>query len=825
MRLLYLLAATAAVAASLLLASCGGGSGDRITAPPSLEEAAPPPQLKRIVIGTSEHRQTLRESLRRPSKPLPPTLSYWQSRNGQPIASDAPSPYIESAGMVLVHAHAKGMVQVAYHEDRLGRVARDVPHRFEVSDTSIVAAAEHDREHPNAVLLTLTGRRGNAYVTALDAAGNAMSKFMVLSATPRDDVAVIDDPDIRPVLCPIIFIDGHNACDLNASTDFIEGGMTGPKFSADDFLKGLAPLTAAVVFDAASLERLRPYMASGKKNAIYFEALDVLMVMDPSYQQQTALVTLASDRKTVAPAQYMAYWIDHMATQKEFNTYLDYGGQLSSSPLTAPGVTDHAQFEITPDKPAQAVLTAIELTDGTRLSASAGTLSALTQQHGAAIRNQVYELRQQGPAGMVGTGLECRTVVTAGRLLNHGFTTFKSLVSAELGGNFLWSDGHPTMSVDVNPMVDAGGQLKFGLEGSVALECKVPIYERKLRELGVPILGNVKVVVPLSFKVELGVEGAGDLVLVLPRYNVSDPSNLSAPGKAGLRYAADSGFNSDFNIKATLAKDELGIAEGTTLKDAVAGSVGLKYRAGLGFDLALRATVKAWPFKGEVDATVFDGVAGVGLDAAYHIDTAKQTSQRVTSDGKAGVGIFANFRPSVTVKTNWFNLNFNLFSVGDIPPLWLYRLKYTAGTEQKFEPAETAGTLRFRDCLLGEISCNDSPFASLSALPYVNSSQQFLMKRPVDQELLQVHKYSYRYAVRDKDSGRIVVTRIPLVDLGDTLDNLQLRALKYGATNVLWESVTSEPFHKGGGTTQYCYFWSNGDPSQVPLADQRCSTE
>lgn len=823
MRLLYRRAATAAVAASLLLASCGG-SGDRIIAPPSLEEAAPAAQLKRIVIGTPEHRQTLRESLRRPPKPLPPTLSYRQSRNGQPIASDAPSPYIASAGMVLAHAQAKGTVQVAYHEDRAGRVARDVPHRFEVSDTSIVAAAEHDPEHPNAVLLTLTGRRGNAYVTALDAAGNAMSKFMVLSATPRDDVAVIDDPDIRPVLCPIILVDAHNACDLNASTDFIEGGMTGPKFSADAFLDGLGPFTAAVVFDAASLERLRPYMASGKKNAIYFETLDVLMVMDPSYQQQTALVTLARDGRTVAPATYMAYWIDHMATQKEFNTYLNYGGQLASSPLTAPGVTDHLQFEITPDKPAQAVLTAIELTDGTRLSASAGTLSALTQQHGAAIRNQVYELRQQGPAGMVGTGLECRTVVTAGRLLNHAFTTFKSVASAELGGSFLWSDGHPTMSVDLNPMVDVGGQLKLGLDGSVALECEVPIYERTLAEWGVPILGNVKVVAPLSFKVELGVEGAGDLVLVLPRYNVSDPSNLSAPGKAGLRYAAGSGFKSDFNMKATLAKDELGIAEGTKLKDAVAGSVGLSYKAGFGVDLTLRASVKTWLFKADVDATVVDALAGVGLFGEYRIDTAKQTSQRVASDGQAGLGIFANFRPTVTLKTRWFNLSLNLFSVGDIPPLWLYRFPFAAGAEQKFEPAETESTLRLRDCLLGENSCNDSPLASLSALPYVNSSQQFLMKRPTEQAMWQAYKYSYRYAVRDKDSGRIVVTRIRLEELGDTLANLQLRALKYGATNVLWESVTSDIFHEEGGK-QYCHFWSNGDSSQVPLAVQRCSTE
>ncbi len=823
MMIWHLLFRAAVVVATLTVASCGG-SGDRVTDPTSLDGAVPPAKLKRIVIGTPEHRQTLRESLRRPTKPLPPTLSLRQSKNGQPIASDAPNPYIESAGMVLAHAQSNGTLQVAYHEDRAGRIARDVPHRFEVSDPSVVAAAVHDPEHPNAVRLTLTGRRGNAYITALDAAGNAMSKFMVLSASARDDVAVIDDPEIRPVLCPIVFVDSHRACDLNASTDFIEGGTTGPKFSADAFLEGLGPLSAAVVFDEASLERLRPYMASGKKNAIYFEALDVLMVMDPSYQQQTDRVTLARDGKTVAPAQYMAYWIDHMATQKEFNTYLDYGGQLSSSPLTAPGVTDHMQFEITPDKPAQAVLTGIELTDGTRLSASASTLTALTQQHGAAIRNQVYELRQQGPAGMVGTGLECRTVVTAGRLLNHAFTTFKSVASAELGGSFLWSDGHPTMSVDINPMADVGGQLKFGLDGSVALQCEVPLYERKLTEWGVPILGTVAVVVPLSFKVELGVEGSGDVVLVLPRYTVSDPSNLSAPGKAGLRYASGSGFKSDFNMKATLAKDELAIAEGTKLKDSVAGSVGLSYKAGLGADLTLRAAVKTWLFKAEVDATVVDALVGVGMFGEYRIDTAKQTSQRVASKGDAGIGIFGNFRPSIQVKTRWFNLSFNLFSVGDIPPLWLHLFPNSPGAERKFEPAETEGALRFRDCMLGEISCDDSPLTNLSALPYVNSSQQFVMTRPTEQAMWQGYKYSYRYAVRDKDSDRVVVTRIRLEELGDTLANLQLRALKYGATNVLWESVTSDTFRDEGGK-QYCLYWSNGDASQVPLAARRCSTE
>jgi LysM repeat protein len=305
---------------------------------------------------------------------------------------------------------------------------------------------------------------------------------------------------------------------------------------------------------------------------------------------------------------------------------------------------------------------------------------------------------------------------------------------------------------------------------------------------------------------------------------ISDPSNLSAPGKAGLRYASGSGFKSDFNMKATLAKDELGIAEGTKLKDSVAGSVGLSYKAGLGAELTLRAAVKTWLFKAEVDATVVDALVGVGMFGEYRIDTAKQTSQRVASKGDAGIGIFGNFRPSIQVKTRWFNLSFNLFSVGDIPPLWLHLFPNSPGSERKFEPAETEGALRFRDCLLGEISCDDSPLTNLSALPYVNSSQQFVMTRPTEQAMWQGYKYSYRYAVRDKDSDRVVVTRIRLEELGDTLANLQLRALKYGATNVLWESVTSDTFREEGGR-QYCLYWSNGDASQVPLAVRRCSTE
>ena len=58
-------------------------------------------------------------------------------------------------------------------------------------------------------------------------------------------------------------------------------------------------------------------------------ALDVLMVMDPSYQQQADRV--ARDSEQLTGAVRLASLDDHMATQKEFNTYLDYGGQLSSS--------------------------------------------------------------------------------------------------------------------------------------------------------------------------------------------------------------------------------------------------------------------------------------------------------------------------------------------------------------------------------------------------------------------------------------------------------------------------------------------------------------
>ncbi len=128
MMIWHILFRAAVVVATLTVASCGG-SGDRVTDPTSLDGAVPPAKLKRIVIGTPEHRQTLRESLRRPTKPLPPTLSLRQSKNGGPIASDAPNPYIESAGMVLAHAQSNGTLQVAYHEDRAGRIARDASSR------------------------------------------------------------------------------------------------------------------------------------------------------------------------------------------------------------------------------------------------------------------------------------------------------------------------------------------------------------------------------------------------------------------------------------------------------------------------------------------------------------------------------------------------------------------------------------------------------------------------------------------------------------------------------------------------------------------------
>ena len=161
-----------ALTLTALLSACGG--------PAPVDYST----QKRVVVGTAEHMQARRDSTRLSSKTAATGVSHSRHRSNLLQAADAPHPFTRSSGMVFLHAKPNALAQVAFHEDAAGTVSSEVPSRFAISDASVVARAEADPSHPNGVSLTLTGKKGNSYITALNERGDALSKFMVLAAVP-----------------------------------------------------------------------------------------------------------------------------------------------------------------------------------------------------------------------------------------------------------------------------------------------------------------------------------------------------------------------------------------------------------------------------------------------------------------------------------------------------------------------------------------------------------------------------------------------------------------------------------------------------------------
>lgn len=803
----------ACVGISLLLVSCGDrGKGE-------------PPEQKRVVIGTSAHIKAKRDSTRGSGKALPFGVSHVALKDGKPLVADAPHPYTMSSGNVLVNARNNGLVQIAYHEDAKGTASSAVPSRLLVSDVSIVSDAVVDPTHPNAVLVTLTGKKGNSYITALDARGDAISKFMVLSAEPAQDVLVVSDPDIHPMLCKGLgFRDEPLSCYTTTATDF-DIGHVGDQFNMDHYLKNGSPEKKFILFDDASTKKLMALNSgasdSFEKKAIYFEHIDTLFVMNDGVSKLAGMRVIGSGTEGELPSRN-ALAVKYVATQEEFNSYIDYGGSLTSSPLRDYTQQDILSHVITPDQPAEAVLVGVVLSDDTRLSASVDSLQQLELSSRYPIKTHIYQLRQKGNTDL-SSGLECHASVTAGKLLKFGLKSLKSVATVSLGGNFDWSGGRPRVGLNLNPQVNVGGMLNFGLNGRVAMTCGLELLEVKIAEWGIPVFGNVHVALPLELKVELGVNGTGELVLSLPAYDLGSPDGTSRPGKVGVQYSPDGGFKTDFAMKSTLAKDRMGVAEGTKLtddagkvKDKAIGEIGMSHEAGIAAGLHFRAKVSTWIFHAEVDASVAEVMVGASTEGKYTIDTDQQTSKRTGGEGVSGIGAFFSASPTIQVKTNFFTLSFNLFEL-KADPIWFYKLPFKEEKDEAFEPIETTDAFKFDKCRKYSSPCSQQKDSIPYAVDYVTSSQKFEITESSSMPFDGASSYAYKYIFKDKVTGDLVYKEIPMVQV-DELDYVH-RAYKYGVTNVLAEAVVSSVIQNDAGYEDHCKFWAKGDESFTKTFD------
>lgn len=764
-----------------------------------------PPAEKKVVIGNAAQIKAKRLSTHHRAKPLPFGVTHQRFKDGKLLADDAPHPYIPLSGIVHIDPRKSKLLQITYQEDKLGTLSQEIPASFHISDESIVDEVKV-RPGTNQPLVSLTGKKGNSYITALDTRGDAISKFMVLSAEPREDVLVVDDPDIRPTLCKGLSMGPYPLkCYMATATDF-NMGHVGPMFSMDDYLKGGTSEKKFILFDDVSIEKLKALVGKAgdsiNKRAIYIENIDTLFVMNEGIADIKKMGVISVDSQILEDRN--ALEIHYVATQEEFNTYIDFGGRLSASPLRDTGVTDILSHEITPDNPAEPVLVGAVFSDGSRVSASNENISRILGASRYPIESYIYRMLQRGEELDANPlGVECKVNITAGRLDKFAITSLKSLAKLTLSGDFAWNDGRPNLGVDLNPQVNSGGQVKFFLDGRAKLDCGIELYNMKASEWGVPLFATVQFSIPVSFATGVGINGSAEMVLALPAYKLGSPSDTDMPGKVGINYTPSGGFKPDFKMQSTVAKDHLGIAEGTKLRDSTTAVIGMGHEVGLSAELALRAEVNTWILRAFVDATIGNILVGFKADGAYDIDTKKKTS-KMSPKGDAGFGAFLEFSPTISVKTKFFTWSFNIYEY-EVPPWWWYKLPMREGKEESFEPAEARDYANFTYCNANYPCATQS--GKTYKVGYLNSSEKLEMDSIAEIPNFNYYgEFFYQYVVRDKITGTIKVSTLPM----SQADDGSLKVFKYGVVDILAEGVVTKIFDGGDST---CMYWFKGDES------------
>lgn len=798
------------------LLSCGDrGKGD-------------PPEEKHVVVGTSAHIKSKRDGTRSLGSVARHGVTHRILKDGKQVAPDSPHPYIFSSGNVLVNARENGVVRVAYHEDTKGRLSNVVASRFVSSHPDVVSSASLDPLHANAVLLTLTGKKGNSYITALDDRGDAISKFMILSAVPREDVLVVTDPDINPMLCATAYEPRFDeVCNYSTSTDF-NLGHAGVSFYMDDYLKAGGHKKANIFLNNDSLEKLKVLNGNStifRKKAIYFEAIDTLFVLNDGGARPVKMAVIGrnpADPRDKDPHNddlwFNALAIDYVATQEEFNNYIDYGGELSSSALRDENQEDHLVHEIKPGNSHTARLTGIVLTDGTALQASEDTLANVLRSSRYPVESYKYTV---GPddLGDVSQKLECYVHIRAGPSPKFSLTSFRTQATTGFVGNFSWINGKPQMDLGVKPLVDLGGQISLELDNEVTVGCSMELAEVPISEIGVPLFGNVKVLLPIEAKTEVFANASGKVVLVTPHFSLGAKDDITKAGAVGIGYKPGAGLQTDFSMKAEVPKRHLGVAKGTSVKgsnqlQAASADFNMGYRAGVGIGLVMRAEVNLWIFRGEIDANIMESLVGIENEAGYSVDSAREKYKKWKSEAEGGFGVFASFKPSIQLKTSWGKASFNLIDLGS-QKLFISKFPFEDGEEEDLESAEIRSLDTMKECRVDDPTPCSQQTRKSSCSPgdVLISTEQAVMDTSCDRAYSPL-SFSYHYMYRDKESGALSTKTVPMTKVDPKNSDLGVRALTYGATDILAWAIVSNLHGRDGAAGKvdtFCLFRSSGD--------------
>lgn len=503
-----------------------------------------------------------------------------------------------------------------------GRV-EDVVATVSSSDPSVGVATLEDGR----IVVSPTGKLGNTYVTTYDAQGNATEKFMVLSASPKPGTLIVEDAKLVPA--KLVTADGRQATDFQSSDADAMGDLTqtaGWMYASD-------PNALASAIQSARAA------AGVDIQAIYYPDLDVLVRLEGAARQGAMSLT----------SQGFAFKAS-LVTQGDFEQYVDDGGNLSSSPLRDADATDagelelsHARFASTP------IVKAVVLKNGQRLAGNDPSLEA----HRSEIAS--YDLTYPALGDEKKGGLECGAEKNVD-VDWSAIASFETKVDAQAS----WNHGSPNVQMTLHPHVRVGGELK--LSAPAELKCEVELFKIPLAEWGVPLLGKVKVEIPVKFEVKFGVDGKA--TVITPRVEMGSKDDVTKPGSVGFAYTADGGFRGISDIAVRTTESELKLATGTD-----SPKVGAHLTAGVGAGLELSAEVKTWLFKASVSASIVDVMFGSQHSGTFVMNS-DRTGYHVEAGDENGLGLFVEFKPTLNVNVGWFHNSFRLFTV-DVKPLWI----------------------------------------------------------------------------------------------------------------------------------------------------------
>ncbi len=560
----------------------------------------------------------------------------------------------------------------------------------------------------------------------------------------------------------------------------------------------------AIFFEDNVADKIQELDVASKR-AIYFETIDALFIIQPGRGNQIRSFIYSGDNP-VLQDRGTALYIERVATQKEFSDYIDYGGVLTSSPLRNPAQTDVADYEIKPGKPAVGELTDIVLHDGTRHSGTEATLLAAVNGDRSKIKQHIYTMRQAGQLGIGLDDLRCAITGDTTRVTpSIKFTSFQTRTSAQLEGDFSWNGGAPNILLDLSPFVKIGGQMEVTTGGRAGIECRIQLLDVPLSEWGVPILGQIKLSVPVFIAAGFEVTASGKVILSTPKFLVSDQTNFDSPGKVGVSYTPSGGFKSDFGMKTSTAKNRLGIVQGTNAASSDSSNltaqgqvtVGMGMSAGAEMTLRLAAQVKLWLAKLEINAEAGNVFLGFKVKGQYVIDYDKNTSRKTRSDGDAGIGVFFQVSPSINVDTPFFRVSYNLFSLDPLP-IWIYKFPFNNDDEKEepLEPAETRFGMDFFECQLNPNTRDTCEPIHSSALPpiTINKDTVIYSSETISFDSSAVRTtstagFKYFYAYRDKPTDQLLKFQLPVTIDSDGTATVN----KTGITDIVYEYIISDP--------------------------------